>query len=64
MENKNLRLTGVWQDCEFCSKYTFISRKNFIFDRNKSVPKFATSPSAGTLGVILKRHPTINKQNK
>ena len=22
-------LTGVWQDCGFCSKYTFISRKKF-----------------------------------
>jgi hypothetical protein len=22
-------LTGVWQNCEFCSKFTFISRKKF-----------------------------------
>ena len=26
---KKQQVTGVWQDCEFCSKYTFISRKKF-----------------------------------
>jgi hypothetical protein len=26
---KSDRTTGVWQDCEFCSKFTFISRKKF-----------------------------------
>jgi hypothetical protein len=24
-----LHLTGVWQDCEFCSKYTFTFREKF-----------------------------------
>jgi hypothetical protein len=23
------RITGVWQDCEFFGKFTFISRKKF-----------------------------------
>ncbi|WP_208103127.1 hypothetical protein [Flavobacterium ichthyis] len=28
-ESGNDRITGVWQDCEFCSKFTFTFRKKF-----------------------------------
>jgi hypothetical protein len=28
-KTKNDRITAVWQDCEFCSKFTFVFRKKF-----------------------------------
>ena len=53
-KEKSQQITAVLQDCEICSKITFIFRKKYYLSRKYAVPKFATSQSRGTLVAILK----------
>lgn len=53
MKTKELPLTAVLQDCEFCGKITFSSRKKIYLSRKYSVTKFATSQSRKTLSTML-----------
>lgn len=53
LKTKKLVLTAVWQDCEFCSKFTFISRKKFYLSRKTSITNIDTSASRDALPLII-----------
>ena len=53
-------ITAVLQDCEFCGKITFSSRKKFYLSRKFSVTKFATSQSPETSKCLITSFLPVN----